>query len=127
MVEFLRVAFDVSERHACRALRVHRSGIRYAPKADDQAALRQRIKEIAAVRVRYGYRRIHVLLRREGWPINHKRVHRLYREEDLNCVTQGGRAGTSTPCGAWAERSRAGPTSVGAWTSCRTPCSMAAD
>jgi len=46
--------------------------------------LRQRIKEIAAVRVRYGYRRIHVLLRREGWQINHKRVRRLYREEGLN-------------------------------------------
>jgi putative transposase len=43
-----------------------------------------RIKEIAAVRVRYGYKRIHVLLRREGWGINHKRVHRLYCEEGLN-------------------------------------------
>jgi len=43
-----------------------------------------RIKEIAAVRVRYGYRRIHVLLRREGWKVNHKRVHRLYLLEGLN-------------------------------------------
>jgi transposase InsO family protein len=43
-----------------------------------------RIKEIAAVRVRYGYKRIHVLLRREGWGVNHKRVHRLYCEEGLN-------------------------------------------
>jgi putative transposase len=43
-----------------------------------------RIREIAAVRVRYGYKRIHVLLRREGWEINHKRVHRLYCEEGLN-------------------------------------------
>jgi len=43
-----------------------------------------RIKEIAAVRVRYGYKRIHVLLKREGWQINHKRVHRLYCEEGLN-------------------------------------------
>jgi len=43
-----------------------------------------RIKEIAAVRVRYGYRRIHVLLRREGWTINVKRVYRLYKIEGLN-------------------------------------------
>lgn len=43
-----------------------------------------RIKEIAATMVRYGYLRIHVLLRREGWKINHKRVYRIYREEGLN-------------------------------------------
>ena len=42
-----------------------------------------RLKELAAARVRYGYRRLHVLLRREGWPVNAKRVHRLYREEGL--------------------------------------------
>jgi len=53
-------------------------------KRDDQAPLRQRIKDIAAARVRYGYRRIHVLLQREGWKVNHKRVRRLYREEGLN-------------------------------------------
>jgi len=46
--------------------------------------LRMRIREIAATRVRYGYKRIHVLLEREGWVINHKRVYRLYREEGLN-------------------------------------------
>jgi len=46
--------------------------------------LRMRIREIATARVRYGYRRIEVLLRREGWVVNHKRVYRLYREEGLN-------------------------------------------
>ena len=51
--------------------------------APDQAALRMRIKEIAAARVRYGYYRIYILLRREGWTVNHKRVYRLYREEGL--------------------------------------------
>jgi hypothetical protein len=54
----------------------------------DQAALRQRIKEIAEVRVGNRHRRIHVLLRREGWPANHKRVRQLYRKEGLNLRTK---------------------------------------
>ncbi len=56
---------------------------RYKSKRSDQAALKERIKGIAETRVRYGYRRIHVVLRREGWLINDKRVHRLYREMGL--------------------------------------------
>ena len=64
--------------------RVYRSLFRYQPQADDQAFLRKRIREIAATRVRYGYKRIHVLLRREGWPFNAKRVYRLYCEEGLH-------------------------------------------
>jgi putative transposase len=51
--------------------------------------LRMRIKDIASVRVRYGYRRIYILLRREGWKVNHKRVHRLYCLEGLNIRTHG--------------------------------------
>jgi len=51
---------------------------------DGQAVLRKRIREMAGVRIRYGYRRIHVLLLREGGKVNHKRVYRLYREEGLN-------------------------------------------
>ena len=50
----------------------------------DDRALRQRILEIAEARVRYGYQRIHVLLRREGWHVNHKKVYRIYCEEGLN-------------------------------------------
>ncbi len=46
--------------------------------------MRNRIKEIAATRIRYGYQRIHVLLKREGWQVNHKKVHRIYCEEGLN-------------------------------------------
>ena len=56
----------------------------YVSTRPEQAPLRLRIREIAASRVRYGYQRIHILLRREGWLVNHKRVHRLYREEGLN-------------------------------------------
>jgi putative transposase len=82
-VAFLRVGFGLSERRACRALGLSRSVQRYRSVADDQAALRMRLRDLAAARVRYGYRRLHVLLRREGWPVNHKRVYRLYREEGL--------------------------------------------
>ena len=56
----------------------------YRSRKDEQAALRMRIKDIAAARVRYGYMRIHVLLRREGWQINHKRTYRIYCEEGLH-------------------------------------------
>lgn len=68
----------------CAALKIHRNAYRYESKKDKQAFLRMRIREIAHTRVRFGYRRIHVLLCREGWQVNHKRVYRLYREEGLN-------------------------------------------
>jgi putative transposase len=76
-------AYRVSERRALRSLRWPRSSHYYRSKADRQEALRMRLKELAAARVGYGYRRLHVLLRREGWRVNHKRVYRLYREEGL--------------------------------------------
>ena len=62
---------------------MERSTYHYRSKRADPAGLRQRIKEIAESRVCYGYRRIHVLLRREGWTVNHKRVRRLYNELGL--------------------------------------------
>lgn len=64
-------------------LQASKSSYHYKSRKDGQAVLRKRIREIAETRVRYGYRRIHVLLRREGWRINHKRTHRLYCEEGL--------------------------------------------
>jgi putative transposase len=70
-------------RRACRALPVDRSTYHYRSRRAGQAELIERIKEIAATRVLYGYRRIHVLLRREGWAVNPKRVYRLYRELGL--------------------------------------------
>jgi putative transposase len=82
-VQFFRVGFQVSERRACQVAGVSRSTWRYRSQAQDQTALRVRLRDLAAARVRYGYRRLHVLLRREGWRINHKRVYRLYREEGL--------------------------------------------
>ena len=64
-------------------LQASKSSYHYKSRKDGQAVLRKRIREIAETRVRYGYRRIHVLLRREGWEINDKRIYRLYCEEGL--------------------------------------------
>jgi putative transposase len=61
-----------------------RSSHRYEATRDDQAVLRMRIRELAEARVRYGYYRIYILLRREGWRVNHKRVYRLYQKEGLS-------------------------------------------
>jgi putative transposase len=83
MVDHTRSTWRVSIRRACRALPVERSTYHYRSRRAGQAQLTERIKEIAATRVRYGYRRIHVLLRREGWRVNAKRVYRLYREMGL--------------------------------------------
>jgi putative transposase len=96
-VVYLQAAYQTSERCCCRVLNLHRGLYRRKPMRDDQAYLRMRIKEIAQVRVRYGYRRIHVLLRREGWQINHKRVYRLYKEEGLNLRTRGKHKKISAP------------------------------
>ena len=67
----------------CRVLQRPRSVYNYKGRKDEQAALRMRIRDIAQARVSYGYRRIHVMLLREGWKINHKRVYRLYKLEGL--------------------------------------------
>ena len=83
-MQFLCVGFQVSERRACQAIGIQRSSYRYTSTAQDQTALKMRMRDLAAARVRYGYRRLHVLLQREGWLVNHKRVYRLYRQEGLS-------------------------------------------
>jgi putative transposase len=77
----------VSERRATRLLGFGRSTVRYHPRRDPQDALRVRLRELAASRVRFGYRRLTVLLRREGWRVNAKRIYRLYTEEGLSVRT----------------------------------------
>ena len=84
LADFLMGAFGVSIRRACRALRFNLSTYFYRHRRPDQAPLRMRLRELAAARVRYGYLRLHVLLRREGWHVNHKRVYRLYKLEGLS-------------------------------------------
>lgn len=70
---------EVSERRACSALGIDRSSVRYRSRRPDDAAIRQRIRELAAERRRFGYRRLHFLLGKEGCAMNQKRFRRLYR------------------------------------------------
>jgi putative transposase len=90
----------MSERRACKAISCYRMTIRYQTTRADDAGLRQRMKAIAHERRRFGYRRLHVLLKREGYVINHKKLFRLYREEKLAVRRRGGRKraiGTRAP------------------------------
>lgn len=83
-VQHLQARFGLSQRRACRLAEAARSTIRYQwRRGAGDGALRERLRTLAAQRPRFGYRRLHVLLRREGITINHKRVERLYREEGL--------------------------------------------
>ena len=83
LVDQLRGEWKVSIRRACSTLRVDRALYVYKSRRGTQAELKHRIKEICETRVRYGYRRVHVLLRRDGWAVNPKRVYRLYKELGL--------------------------------------------
>jgi len=99
-VAHLREGFEMSERRACKAIGCCRMSMRYKTTRADDAALRQRMKAIAHERRRFGYRRLHVLLKREGYMINHKKLFRLYREEKLAVRRRGGRKraiGTRAP------------------------------
>lgn len=83
LVDFLKGAYRDSARRACGVLKASRSSYRYKARRPEQTLLRLRIRDIAHSRVRYGYRRIHTLLCREGWQVNVKRVYRLYKLEGL--------------------------------------------
>jgi putative transposase len=99
-VAHLCTAFDMSERRACRTIGCVRMMVRYRSRRPDDAELRQRLRALAHERRRFGYRRLHVLLRREGFEVNHKRLFRLYREEQLMVRRRGGRKralGTRAP------------------------------
>jgi transposase InsO family protein len=117
-VAHLRDAFGMSERRACKAIGCCRMTIRYKTTRMDDAGLRQRLRAIAQERRRFGYRRLHVLLKREGYLINHKKLFRLYREEKLALRRRGGRKraiGTRAPM-----------TTAGRSTSCRISSPTAA-
>ncbi len=82
-VGYAQERFGFSQRRACRLVGGARSTLRYRHRRRDDAALRGRLRELATQRPRFGYRRLHVLLQRDGIMVNHKRIERLYREEGL--------------------------------------------
>src|SRR5690242_13780198 len=99
-VAHLQTAYGVSERRACAALGADRTSVRYRSSRPDDAVARARLRELAAIRRRFGYRRLHILLRREGIHMNHKKLRRLHREERLQVRKRGGRKralGTRAP------------------------------
>jgi putative transposase len=83
VVGFLQESYELSQRRACEAIGFLRSTCRYLRRRRDDARLRQRIKELAEKRPRFGYRRLWLMLQRERFHVNPKRVHRVYREEGL--------------------------------------------
>ena len=90
-VAHLRKVHQVSERRACSVLGVDRSSVRYHRVRPDDADLRKAMKEVADERRRFGYRRVHLMLERQGWNVNQKKIRRLYREEKLQVKRRGGR------------------------------------
>lgn len=83
VVTHLCAAYGVSIRRACRLMHLSGSRWYYRSRRMPDTTLRERLKELAGQRPRWGYQRLHVLLRREGYVVNHKKVLRLYREEGL--------------------------------------------
>jgi putative transposase len=98
----------LSRRRACRLIGIARSVAAREPRRErDHARLRERLCALAGERRRFGYRRLHELLRREGFIANHKLVHRLYREEQLALRRRGRQKRTlSRPCCATAKPRR---------------------
>jgi putative transposase len=99
-VAHLMDTHGVSERRACQVIRADRTMVRYRSLRPDDVALHARLKELAAARRRFGYRRLHVLLRREGIQVNLKKLRRVYSEEKLQVRMRKGRKrafGTRAP------------------------------
>jgi putative transposase len=99
-VAILVESYEMSERRACVVIGTDRSSVRYLGRRPDDAVLRERLRALAGERRRFGYRRLHVLLRREGLVVNRKKTQRLYREEGLAVRKRRGRkkaTGTRAP------------------------------
>ncbi len=117
-VAYLRAVMGLSERRACSIVVVDRMTVRYAPKRPADTELRERLRELANARRRFGYRRLFVLLRQEGERSGKNRIYRLYREEGLMVRKRRARrraVGTRAPI-----LIEPRPTHAGRWTSCVT-------
>jgi putative transposase len=91
---------NYSQRRACSLIGLDPKTYRYASRRSDDVTIRERLKTLAGQRRRFGYRRLHILLRRDGIVLNHKKLFRLYREEQLTVRRRGGRKralGTRAP------------------------------
>jgi putative transposase len=88
LADWAQTTYRLSQRRAARLIPERIGTLRYQSIRDRQDALRQRLRELAAVRVRFGYRRLTVWLKREGWRVNAKRIYRLYRDEGLTVRTK---------------------------------------
>ena len=109
----LKDAFGMSERRACKAIGCCRMTVRYETSRPDDGEVRERMKAIAQERRRFGYRRLLVMLRREGFVVNHKKLFRLYRRKSLPFAGAAAASGRSAPgrrC--WC---RCAPTIAGRW------------
>lgn len=93
--------FGLSQRRVCRVLALDRNTLRYRRRRQEDAALRVRIREIAESKRRYGCPRLYVRLRREGWPVNHKKGERIYyRDEGLSLRRRRRKKLAAVPRGA---------------------------
>ena len=87
----MQVEVELSQRRACGLMELYRATCRYRKCRNEDQPLRVRLRELAEARRRFGYRRLQILLEREGWQVNHKRVYRLYVEEKLSLRRKRGR------------------------------------
>ena len=89
--------FGLSQRRVCRLVSLDRNTLRYQSRRTDDPGIQARIREIAETKRRYGYPRIYVRLRREGWRVNHKKVERIYREDGLSLRRRARKKVTAVP------------------------------
>ena len=123
LARWTQEAYQIGARRAARLVQVSRSTLLYQSRKPTQEHLRRRLREIAATHVRYGYRRLTVLLKREGWKINAKRVYRLYDQENLK-VRSVERKKITAAGNASRRHRHGGPSGAGPRISSATNCRM---